>query len=192
MILLGLTLLLVGAGVSTITFLATSNQTERIHISASGFARDASALELSLLGAAAAFILCAGWAYIAAAARRRARLRREDEEDDRLDELERNHAEVLAEKDRQLDQAAQRELDLSHQLRELQVREAELQIRARELSVRETQWQDRLGNFDTDVSMPRLEGAWDTAGREGREPAESSAWDDTPSRPFLRRRRAGA
>lgn len=182
MILLGLTLLLVGAGVSTITFLATSNQPERIHISASGFARDASALELSLLGAAAAFILCAGWAYIAAAARRRARLRREDEEDDRLDELDRAHAEAIAEKDRQLTQAALREQELTHVIRELQVREAELEIRARELSQREDQWHDRVRGFDTDVSMQRVDsGTWD-----------SPAWEDAPSRPLPRRRRTGA
>ena len=192
MFLLGLLLLLLGAGIGTITYLAASSQSERIHISAYGFARDASALELVLLGAGTAFILAVGWAYVAASMRRRARLRQEDEEDDRLDELERTHAEVLAEKDRQLDQAAQRELDLSHQLRELQVREAELQIRARELSLRETQWQDRVGTFDTDVSMNRLEGSWDTAGQGSRAPDEPPPWDETPSRPFLRRRRAGA
>jgi hypothetical protein len=189
--LLGLLLLLLGAGIGTITYLAASSQSERIHISAYGFARDASAIELVLLGAGTAFILAVGWAYVAASMRRRARLRIEDEEDDRLDELERTHAEVLAEKDRQLEQSAQRELDLSHQLRELQVREAELQIRARELSLRETQWQDRVGTFDTDVSMQRLEGSWG-AGQEGRAPVEPPAWDETPSRPFLRRRRAGA
>lgn len=179
MILLGLTLLLVGAGVSTITFLAASSQSERIHISAYGFARDASALELALLGAAATLILCAGWAYLAAAARHRARLRREDEEDDRLDELDRAHAEALAEKDRQLSQAALREQELSHQVRELQVREAELEIRSRELAQRESQWQTQVGSFDTDVSMQRVEsGPWDTA-----------AWEETPSRPPARRRR---
>jgi hypothetical protein len=190
--LLGLLLLLLGGGIGTITYLAASSQSERIHISAYGFARDASALELVLLGAGTAFLIAVGWAYVAASMRKRARLRQEDEEDDRLDELERTHTEVLAEKDRQLDQAAQRELDLTHQLRELTVREAELEIRTRQLSLRETQWQDRVGSFDTDVSMPRLENSWDTGGREGRAPGESQTWDDTPSRPFLRRRRAGA
>lgn len=179
MILLGLTLLLVGAGVSTITFLAASSQSERIHISAYGFARDASALELALLGAAAAFLLGAGWAYLGAAARRRARLRREDEEDERLDELDRVHAEELAEKDRQLSQSAQREQELFHQVRELQVREAELEIRARELAQRESQWQSQVGSFDTDVSMQRVDPRpWDTA-----------PWDEGQSRPVARRRR---
>lgn len=185
MILLGLLLLLLGAGIGTITYLAASSQSERIHIAAYGFSRDANALELVLLGAGTALILAFGWAYIAAWLRRQARLRREDEEDARLDELDRTHAETLAEKDRQLDQAAQREQELTHQVRELTVREAELGIRARELSLRETQWQDRLGNFDTDVSLPRIEtDPW------GGESSEPTPWEETPSRPILRRRRA--
>lgn len=185
MILLGLLLLLLGAGIGTITYLAASSQTDRLHIAASGFSRDASALELVLLGAGTAFILAIGWAYIAAWLRRQARLRREDEEDARLDELDRTHAEALAEKDRQLAQAAQREQELSHQVRELTVREAELEIRARELSLRETQWQDRVGGFDTDVSMPRI----DSDPWPGEAP-ERAPWEETPSRPILRRRRA--
>lgn len=185
MILLGLLLLLLGAGIGTITYLAASSQTDRLHIAASGFSRDASALELVLLGAGTAFILAIGWAYIAAWLRRQTRLRREDEEDARLDELDRTHAEALAEKDRLLAQAAQREQELSHQVRELTVREAELEIRARELSLRETQWQDRVGAFDTDVSMPRIDSdPW--AG----EAPERAPWEETPSRPILRRRRA--
>jgi hypothetical protein len=184
-ILLGLLLLLLGVGIGTITYLAASSQSERIHIAAYGFARDANALELVLLGAGTAVILAVGWAYIAAWLRRQARMRREDEEDTRLDELDRTHAEEVADKDRQLAQAAQREQELSHQVRELTVREAELEIRARELSLRETQWQDRLGSFDTDVSMPRVEGdPW------GGESSERAPWDETPSRPILRRRRA--
>ncbi len=187
MILLGLLLLLLGAGIGTITYLAASSQSERIHIAASGFSRDASALELVLLGAGTALILAVGWACIAAWLRRQARLRREDAEDERLDELDRVHAEALAEKDRQLAQAAQREQELSHQVRELTVRESELEIRARELSLRETQWQDRIGGFDTDVSMPRIGAeSWDS---ESPEP-ERTPWDETPSRPILRRRRA--
>lgn len=182
MFLLGLLLLLLGAGIGTITYLAASSQSERIHISAYGFARDASALELVLLGAGTAFILAVGWAYVAASMRRRARLRQEDEEDDRLDELDRAHAEVIAEKDRQLSQAALREQELTHVVRELQVREAELEIRARELSQREDQWHNRVRGFDTDVSMQRVDpGTWD-----------SPSWEEAPSRPLPRRRRTGA
>jgi hypothetical protein len=185
LILLGLLLLLFGVGIGTITYLAASSQSERIHIAASGFSRDANALELVLLGAGTAFILAVGWAYVAAWLRWQARLRREDAEDARLDELDRVHAEALAEKDRQLAQSAQREQELTHQLRELTVREAELEIRARELSLREHQWQDRVGGFDTDVSMPRVDQpAW------GGERPEAAPWDETPSRPILRRRRA--
>jgi hypothetical protein len=193
LILLGLLLLLLGAGIGTITYLAASSQSERIHIAASGFSRDASALELVLLGAGTAFVLAVGWAYIAAWLRRQARIRREDAEDERLDELDRAHAEALAEKDRQLAQAAAREQELTHQVRELSVREAELGIRARELSLRESQWQDRVGTFDTDVSMPRLgEGPWGRDSGHGDEPSEPAPWDAGPSRPVLRRRRAGA
>lgn len=188
MILLGLLLLLLGAGIGTITYLAASSQSERIHIAAYGFARDANALELVLLGAGTALILAVGWAYIAAWLRRQARLRREDAEDARLDELDRSHAEVLADKERQLAQAAQREQELSHQVRELTVREAELEIRARELTLRETQWHDRLGSFDTDVSLQRVES--DPWGGGGGESSERAPWEETPSRPILRRRRA--
>jgi hypothetical protein len=193
LILLGLLLLLLGAGIGTITYLAATSQSERIHIAAYGFARDASALELVLLGAGTAFVLAVGWAYVAAWLRRQARLRREDEEDARLDELDSTHAEALAEKDRQLAQAAAREQELTHQVRELSVREAELGIRARELSLRESQWQDRVGTFDTDVSMPRLdEGPWGGGPGHGDESSEPAAWNEGPSRPVLRRRRAGA
>lgn len=193
MILLGLLLLLLGAGIGTITYLAASSQSERIHIAAYGFARDANALELVLLGAGTAFVLAVGWAYVAAWLRRQARLRREDEEDARLDELDRAHAEALAEKDRQLSQAAAREQELSHQVRELSVREAELGIRARELSLRESQWQDRVGTFDTDVSMPRLgDGPWGHDSESTLASSEPTPWGEGPSRPVLRRRRAGA
>jgi hypothetical protein len=190
--LLGLLLLLLGAGIGTVTYLAASSQSDRIHIAAYGFSRDASALELVLLGAGTMFILAVGWAYIAGAARRKARLRQEDEEDERLDELDRAHAEALAEKDRQLDQAAQRELDLTHQLRELTVREAELQIRAREQSVRESQWQDRVGSFDTDVSMQQVDDSTWNRGWQGAQPEPAREWDEAPARGILRRRRAGA
>lgn len=191
LILLGLMLLLLGAGIGTITYLAASSQSERIHIAAYGFARDASALELVLLGAGTVLILAMGWAYVAAWLRRQARLRREDEEDSRLDELDQRHREALAEKDRQLAQAAAREQELTHQLRELSVREAEFDIRARELALRETQWQDRVGSFDTDVSMPQVpEGSWDRPWDVSDPATPSSPWDEVP-RPMVRRRRIG-
>lgn len=193
MILLGLLLLLLGVGMGTVTYLAASSQSERIHIAAYGFARDANALELVLLGAGTAFILATGWAYIAASVRRRARLRREDAEDARLDELDRVHAEALADKDRQLSEAAAREQELTHQVRELTVREAELEIRARELALRESQWQDRLGGFDTDVAMPRIgERSWGQDSSDVGEAPDPAPWESSPSRPVLRRRRAGA
>lgn len=216
MILLGLLLLLLGAGIGTITYLAASSQSERIHIAAYGFSRDAGALELVLLGAGTVVILAIGWAYIAAWLRRQARLRREDDEDSRLDELDERHRQALAEKDRQLTQAAAREQELTHQLRELSVREAEFEIRARELALRETQWQDRVGTFDTDVSMRQVpESGWDRPWEPNETSTASSPWDskqsspwastpsspwestppspweDAPPRPVLRRRRNG-
>ena len=90
MALLGVILLLVGAGVGVVSYLATHAAAGTVAVTAFGFTRNATPLELVVYGAAAVLLFALGWAMVSAAARRRARLRREDKEATRVTELEEN------------------------------------------------------------------------------------------------------
>src|SRR4051795_5410757 len=75
MALLGVILLLVGAGVGVVAYLATHAAPGTVAVTAFGFSRNATPLELVIYGAVAVLLFAIGWAMISAAARRRARLR---------------------------------------------------------------------------------------------------------------------
>ncbi len=79
MALLGVILMLVGAGAGVVTYLATHAAAGTIAVSAFGFTRNATALELVVYGAVAVLLFALGWALVSAAARRRVRVRREEQ-----------------------------------------------------------------------------------------------------------------
>ena len=88
MALLGVILLLAGAGAGVVAYLATRGAAGAVTVTAFGFSRDASPIELVLYGAVAVLLFALGWALLSASARRRARLRREERASARISEVE--------------------------------------------------------------------------------------------------------
>lgn len=159
MVLLGLVLLLVGAGLGTAAFLGVRDETATVSLEALGFSRDAQPLELLLLGAAAMFLVALGWALMAAAARRRARLRRDQREAERLAELERVAESDRAEQERRFEDASLRDEDLRQRESHLDAWAKELDAREREVARLEEARRQQVSPSVADVVTGRAEGS---------------------------------
>ena len=171
MALLGVILMLVGAGAGVVTYLATHAAAGTIAVSAFGFTRNATALELALYGAVAVLLFALGWALASAAARRRVRARRENKETARLTEAEENAEAARRDHERKLHEAGLRDEDLRRRESELAARHEGLDTREAELERREAEWRDREGPSVADVVTGRAEGNV----HEG-----TASWSDEP------------
>ncbi|WP_256794912.1 hypothetical protein [Terrabacter sp. Ter38] len=171
MALLGVILLLVGAGVGVVAYLATHAAAGTVAVTAFGFTRNATPLELVVYGAAAVLLFALGWAMVSAAARRRARLRREDKEATRVTELEENAEAARLDHERRFQEAGLRDEDLRRRESELSARHEGLDTREAELSRREAEWREREGPSVADVVTGRADGSVN----EG-----TASWTDQP------------
>src|SRR5262245_66417026 len=88
MALLGVILLLAGIGAGVFAYGGTQAATATTTVTAFGFSREATPIELVAYGAVAMLLFALGWALLAASARRRGRARREEREGSRVAELE--------------------------------------------------------------------------------------------------------
>lgn len=165
MALLGVILLLLGAAVGVLTYVATHPATTTVAITALGLTRNATPFELVLYGAVAMLLLALGWALLAAAARRRARLRREEKERARLAEVEEGAEATRREHEQRLQEAGLRDEDLRRRENELSARhdgldtrEAELGHREQEVSAREAELREREQPSVADVVTGRAHG----------------------------------
>lgn len=143
MILLGLILILLGAALGLVTYLAATPSSQTVELSEFGFTRASSALELLVIGAVAMLLIWLGWSAMAATMRRRSRLRREEREQERYAELERKHEDFRTENDRRFEEARLRDEDLVRREEQVETRQAEIDLREAELARRETAWRDR-------------------------------------------------
>lgn len=143
MILLGLILIVLGAALGLVAWLAATPTAQTIELSEFGFTRASGPLELLIIGGAAVLLVWLGWAAMSATMRRRARLRREEREHERYAELERTHADYRTETDRRFEEARLRDEDFVRREEQLQTRQAEIDLREEELARRETAWRDR-------------------------------------------------
>ncbi|GAA6525240.1 hypothetical protein [Intrasporangium sp. DVR] len=159
MVLLGLILLLFGAGLGTAAFLGVRDETATVRLEALGFTRDAQPLELLALGALAMLLFALGWALMAAAARRRARLRRDEREAQRLAELERTAESDRLEQERRFEDASLRDEDLGRRESHLDAWAKELDAREREVARLEAAHQERVNPSVADVVTGRAEGS---------------------------------
>ena len=164
--LLGVILLLIGAGAAVVTYVGASAATSTVALTAFGFTRTVSPLELAAYGAAAVLLLALGWALLAASARRRAKARRADKEAARLAEVEDKAAADRREQERRIEEAGlrdedlrRRESDLTARHEGLDAREREFEARDTELSRRESEWRERQGPSVADVVTGRAQGS---------------------------------
>ncbi|EWT01273.1 hypothetical protein N865_05555 [Intrasporangium oryzae NRRL B-24470] len=159
MTLLGLVLILAGAALGVLAVAATSGHAGTITVSALGFSREAHALELVIVGAAATLLVCLGWALVSAAMRRRARVRREDRERERVAELEQAAEDERVEHERRMAEAGASQEALTRRAAELDERHGALDAREQELARREAEWRDREGPSVADVVTGRAQGS---------------------------------
>lgn len=174
MFVLGLILIAAGAVLGVLAYLAATPATQTIDLTQGGWTRASSPLELLIVGAAAALLVCLGWALIAATLRRRARIRREDREQERIDELERSAAAYRTEQEQRFEEARLRDEDFGRREEVIRSRQAELDARAVELSRREAEWREREGPSVADVVTGRA---------EGRVSEGTASWADESTRP---------
>lgn len=165
MIVIGILLLLLGAGVGAFAWFGLADETGRIMVSALGLSFEASPFQLVVLGALGMALLALGWAALAARARRAARERRERQHATALAEERDKSAAQRTQLEQQFEQAQLRDEDFSRRERELSARadglegrEHELNLRDRELSRRETEWRDRMPPSRADVLAGRAVG----------------------------------
>lgn len=165
MILLGLILLIVGAGVGTVAFLGVRGETSTVTLSAFGFSRAAQPLEIFVIGVVAALLLCLGWALVAAALRRRSRARREEREQERIRTVEREAETVRVEHERRLEEAGLRDEDFQRREDEIDRRRGDLDRRGGDLDAREAEvarleaaYREKVGPSVADVVTGRAEG----------------------------------
>ena len=159
MILLGIILLLLGAGLGTATFLGVRDETGTVQLEALGFSRASQPLELVALGAIAMLLFALGWALVAASARRRARIRRDEREAERLADLERTAEADRAEQERRFEEASLRDEDLRSRETRLDAWAQELDAREQEVARLEQAYQERVGPSVADVVTGRAEGS---------------------------------
>lgn len=174
MFVLGLILIAAGAVLGVLAFLAATPATQTIELTQGGWTRASSPLELLIVGAAGALLVCLGWALIAATIRRRARIRREEREQERINELERSAATYKAEQEQRFEEARLRDEDFARREEAVTSRQTELDARAAELSRREAEWREREGPSVADVVTGRA---------EGRVSEGTATWGDESTRP---------
>ena len=143
MVLLGVILMLLGAGTGVVAYLAARGAASTVTATAFGFSRNVTAVELVIYGAVAVLLFALGWAMLSAAARRRVRRRREDKESARLTEVEEDADTARRNHERELQEAGLREEDLRRRENELAARHEGLDTREAELTRREAEWRDR-------------------------------------------------
>jgi hypothetical protein len=158
MILLGLILIVLGAALGVLAYLAATSQSQHVGLTALGWTRDFTPLELLAIGAAVVLLIWLGWAAAGATMRRRSRLRREEREHERYAELERTHAEYRTEQEGRFEEARLRDEDFARREEQVRTRQAEIELREEELSRRETQRRDRDNPTVADVVTGRAEG----------------------------------
>ena len=158
MALIGVVLLLIGAGAAVVTYIGAQAAGGTIALTALGFTRNVSPLELALYAAVSVLLLALGWALLSAAARRRARARREDKEAARLGEVEEKAETARLDHERRFEEAGLRDEDLQRREAELTARHEGLDSRESELARREAEWRDRQGPSVADVVTGRAEG----------------------------------
>jgi len=158
MALLGVILLLLGAVVAVVTYLATHAAAGTVTVSAFGFSRNATPLELAIYGAAAVLLIALGWALLSAAARRRVRRRREEKEAARLAEVEEKAEAARHEHEGRFEEAGRRDEDLRRRESELAARHEGLDTREAELSRREGELREHQRPSVADVVTGRAEG----------------------------------
>ncbi|MGW5241096.1 hypothetical protein ACWEOW_19355 [Monashia sp. NPDC004114] len=138
MALLGVILLLAGIGAGVYAYVGTHALTATTTVTAFGFSREATPLELVGYGVLAMLLFALGWALLTASARRRARARRLEREDSRVAQLEERSASDRLEHDRRFEEAGLRDEDLRRREAELAARHEGLNQREAELSHRES------------------------------------------------------
>jgi hypothetical protein len=158
MALLGVILLLAGIGAGVFSYVGTHGASGTTAVTAFGFSREATPLELVAYGAIAVLLFAVGWALLAASARRRARMRREQREGARVTELEDRMESDRLEHDRRLEEAGLQEQDLRRREAELAARHEGLDQREAELTRREADWRERQGPSVADVVTGRATG----------------------------------
>src|SRR4051794_3502347 len=158
MALLGVILLLLGAVVAVVTYLATHAAAGTVSVSAFGFSRNATPLELAIYGAAAVLLIALGWALLSAAARRRVRRRREEKEAARLAEVEEKAEAARHEHEGRFEEAGRRDEDLRRRESELAARHEGLDTREAELSRREAELREHQRPSVADVVTGRADG----------------------------------
>ncbi|HET7800253.1 MAG TPA: hypothetical protein VFL38_07515 [Humibacillus xanthopallidus] len=159
MALIGVILLLIGAGAAVVTYLGAQAAGGTIALAALGFTRTVSPLELAAYAAVAVLLIALGWALLSSAARRRARARREDKEAARLAEVEEKAETARLDHERRIEEAGLRDEDLRRRESQLTTRDEELSSRESELSRREAEWRDREGPSVADVVTGRADGS---------------------------------
>jgi hypothetical protein len=136
MILLGLIVMLAGAGLGAATVLASRGAVEAVTLSVFGFTRETGPLELLAVGALSGFVTCLGLALVLGAIRGRARRRREEELEDRIDELEEIHEDELDRIREAVAEAKLKDADFARREKAMQERGARIEARERELGLR--------------------------------------------------------
>jgi|SRR6478735_6365722 len=158
MALVGVILLLIGAGAAVVTYIGAQAAGGTIALSALGFSRTVSPLELAIYAGAAVLLIALGWALLSAAARRRVRARREQKESARIAEVEEKSETARLEHERRIEEAGLRDDDLRRREGELTSRHEELDSRESELARREAEWRERQDPSVADVVTGRAEG----------------------------------
>ena len=136
MALLGVILLLAGIGAGAFAYIGTHAATGTTTVTAFGFSRSATPLELVAYGAVAVLLFALGWALLSASARRRARLRRDERDSARVAELEDRLESERLEHERKLEEAGLREDDLRRREQQVAARHEGLDQREAELNSR--------------------------------------------------------
>ena len=126
MALIGVILLLIGAGAAVLTYIGAQAAGGTIALTALGFTRNVSPVELALYAAVSVLLLALGWALLSAAARRRARARREEKEAARLAEVEEKAETARLDQERRVEEAGLRDEDLRRRETELTARHDDL------------------------------------------------------------------
>jgi membrane protein implicated in regulation of membrane protease activity len=158
MALIGVILLLIGAGAAVVTYIGAQAAGGTIALSALGFSRTVSPLELAIYAGVAVLLIALGWALLSAAARRRVRARREQKESARIAEVEEKAETARLDHERRFEEAGLRDEDLRRREDELTTRHETLDSRESELARREAEWRERQGPSVADVVTGRAEG----------------------------------
>ncbi|MDV3219799.1 hypothetical protein [Intrasporangium sp.] len=159
MVLLGIILLLLGAGLGAAAFLGVRDETGTVQLEALGFSRDSQPLELVGIGIGAMLLFALGWALVAASARRRARVRRDEREASRIAEIERSAESDRLEQERRFEEASLRDEDLRRRESNLDTWAQELDAREREVARLEEAYREKVNPSVADVVAGRAEGS---------------------------------